>query len=171
MFTRENVFRPGDAPRRSKPPVPLWTPAQGRDGQLVVVCQDYEELIIHWDGKRNILCTSPDCVCGDVKRAIGSRRKGHFGCWDAKTGQYKIGVVTHCAWCDLQPMAVQLRGQLRGKLLVMSRASGSKKNAVTAALQEPLKPIDPLPPSFDLLGEILRVYNAPLRNERGKIGA
>lgn len=142
----------------------------GSDRRVRIYSPEYQErgfivaghqpvvILTHWIERRTVPCTGPDCP--GHRQGQKPRPKGYLACYYATSGFPVLVEISEFAWQKLDETLAE-RGSLRGLMLYTSRLHQARNAPVLIRTNEPSKG-QPIPPDFDLIPHLARLFGVPI---------
>lgn len=147
-----------DAPETDRRPFyPIWSPTPDRDVSAVITSQDVIGVWTHWYEGRTHPCRGSRRRCEGC--GLGYRRqwKGYLAGHDFNRGRSGLIEVTQEAFLRTPGLTLR-KGKLRGCVIRLRRAGASRQARVVAALTEWTGDRAALPPAFDVVAALERIW-------------
>lgn len=147
--------------------IEILSPGAGQEVRAVILSDQITGLITHFIGGRTRPCTGDPATCEGCQYQAAKRWKGYLPCWSQGVGRYVLAELTTQAVRDCKELNT-VNPLIRGKYLVLARPGKKPNGRVHAAVREIYTEPKKLPPAFDVIEALARIFEAPDRPKRLK---
>lgn len=145
-----------DGPDRTLEFIPIISPRPHQKLAVVITSDSWTGAYTHFYNQRTHPCLGEAPLCEGCSRRFARRWKAYL-CAIMVPGGRRVIVELTVGALDSCPALRHDRGALRGKKLNLWRR-GDARNAPVMASLETLKGLEGLPPAFDLMESLCRVW-------------